>query len=103
MIPDEQERADPQQRATVGESRERGKLELRGARDNGGKVAHTRHEIADRERPMSDAVKPVMHPADLVLTNVQEAASARMQEFPSDRSSNEKAAGDAAHAACERA
>jgi hypothetical protein len=40
---------------------------------------------------------------DLVIANMQQPAGARMQDFPSNRASDDVAAGDAAHAASQRA
>ena len=103
MITDEQKRAHPQQRARVGESRESWIFQLRRARYNRREVPHAGHEIADHERPMPDPVEPVMHPADLLVANMQQPAGARMQKLPPQRAPDDVAAGDAAHASSERA
>lgn len=103
MITDEQKRGNPNERAAISERREISIFELRGSRDDGSKVANSGHEIADCERPVADAIKPVMHPADLFVADVQHAPGARMQELPANGASDDIAARDSADAAAESA
>ena len=102
MISDEDEGADPKGGATICIHRESMVLELGRARDNGGEVADPGNEIADHERPMPDAIEPVVYTLDGPVLNMQPASDARMQEFPADGSADQVAAGDPGHASRER-
>ncbi len=103
MISDEDEDANPKRGAAISVHRERMVLELGSACDNGGEVADTGNEIAHHERPMPDAIEPVVDALNISVLNMQPASHARMEEFPTDGATDEVAAGDARHASGQRA
>src|SRR5437879_11646114 len=103
MISDEDEGADPQSGSAISVHRESTVFELGSARDDGGEVADPRNEIADHERPMADAIEPVVDALNGPVLNMQPASHAGVEEFPADGSTDEVAAGDAAHASGQRA
>jgi hypothetical protein len=98
MISDEDEGADPKRSAAISVHRERRVLKLGSARDNGGEVADSGNEIAHHERPMPDAIEPVVDTLDGPVLNMQPASDARMEEFPADGAADQVAAGDSRHA-----
>ena len=95
MISDEDEGANPKRGTAISVHRERMVLELGSARNYGGEVADPGNEITHHERPMPDAIEPVVDALDVSVLNMQPASDARMEEFPADGSTDQVTAGDA--------
>ena len=81
VIADEEKRAHPQQRARVRENREPVVFQLGRARHNRGEMPDAGDKIADHQRPMADPVKPVVHPPDLLVANMQQRPARECRNF----------------------
>jgi len=99
-IADREEGADPQERARVGEGRELMRPNLRHARDICSEVTHARNEIAEREPPVADPLKPGMRLLDVFLPDPHISPVA-VDEHQPETASQPVADCDAGDAACE--
>ena len=103
VVTDKQEGGDPDHRAAIGVERESAILELGSARDDGGEMPEAGDEVSNHERPVSHAIKPIVHARNLTVVDMQKPAQPRVEKLPSHGAPNDVAAGNSAGAAGERA
>src|ERR1700685_191303 len=98
LISDKDEGADPERRSAVGKQGEGTILELGRSSHDGSEVPHSGDEIAGHERPVADAIEPIVNALDVAVSYVQPAANSRVEKLPADGAADQIAAGDAGHA-----
>ncbi len=99
VISDEKEGADPDGGAAVCIHCEVMKLEFRRSGDDRGEMAYSWNVVANHERPMADAIEPIVNAADMLIFDVQKAADGRMEKLPADGSADDVAERDSDDAA----
>src|SRR5580658_7875568 len=99
-IAQKNEAEDPDCASRPGVGGEGGKLKPGDSRDDGGKVPQAGDEVSNRERPVSDAVKPSVHLSEAIFRQVEAFPIARHRggsQGPPDRVTQADAAPASGH------